>query len=273
LLLIAAVVTMVAFAVPLTIAGASRVAAAVGDWRSDSTADWRPTRGRILAVRDDGKLSVRVRYRDEVGASRTARVDLDGRTDGWLGPQVSMRYDANDNAHVDLVADGTQRPVVDLLLAGAPLGAGLAGLVTAFLLWRRRHLIMASDHQLMTAGSAAVVGGILVLTGLGAWAVGTVLERGWSGIGASVTDMISTAFAELLGVLVPILTFAIGCLLTAWLARNRHRLPDDGVLSEAYGLLDRAAEVAPTPDELTPDGDDEPDRTRVGMPAAGAGPG
>jgi hypothetical protein len=262
LLLLASIVALLAFGLPLTVAGVGRTARGVGNWRSDAGADWHRARGRVVAVRDDPTLLVRVRYRDESGAARVVRIGLEGRTGRWLGPRVQLRYDTNNHSKVDLDIDGSVRPGIDVLLAGAPLGAGLAAIVTALALWRRRHSLLASERPVVAAASASVVGGIIVVTGLAAWAVGTVGERGWSGVGASMRDAVATAFAEMLGVLIPIVTFAIGCVLTAWLARHRSRLEHDGLLADAYGLVHRAAEVVPSPDELrsdaTPDGPREP---------------
>jgi hypothetical protein len=253
LLLLTSIMTLLAFGVPITVAGAGRIARGVGAWRSDAGADWHRTRGRVVAVRDDAALSVRVRYRDESGVARVVRLGLDGRTGRWLGPRVRLRYDANDHSNVDLDADGFVRPGIDLLLAGAPVGAGLAGIVTALALWRRRYAILGSERPVVVVCSAAVVGGVVLASGLAAWAVGTVGERGWSGVGTSMGDAVATVFAEFLGVLIPVVTFVIGCVLTAWLARHRSRLDHGGVLAEAYGLLHRAAAVVPSPDELRSD--------------------
>ena len=218
LLLLVSVVALIAFGVPLTIAGAGRIVHGVGDWRRDAGADWHRARGRIVAVRDDpGALAVRVRYRDESGVAHVVPVGLDGRTGRWLGPHVRLRYDTNDHSEVDLRVDGMARPGIDLLLAGAPLGAGLAGIAMAFALWRRRRTVIASERPVVAACSASVVGIALLFAGLTAWSIGTVAERGWSGVGASMSDAVATVFAEFLGVLIPIVTFVIGCVMTAWL--------------------------------------------------------
>ena len=209
---------LIAFGVPLTIAGAGRVVHGVGEWRRDARADWHRARGRVVAVRDDpGELAVRVRYRDESGVAHVVPVGLDGRTGRWLGPHVRLRYDTNDHSEVDLRVDGMARPGIDLLLAGAPLGAGLAGIAMAFALWRRRRTVIASERPVVAACSASVVGIALLFAGLTAWSIGTVAERGWSGVGASMSDAVATVFAEFLGVLIPIVTFVIGCVMTVWL--------------------------------------------------------
>ena len=253
LLLLVSVVALIAFGVPLTIAGAGRIVHGVGEWRRDAGADWHRARGRVVAVRDDpGALAVRVRYRDESGVAHVVPVGLDGRTGRWLGPHVRLRYDTNDHSEVDLRVDGMARPGIDLLLAGAPLGAGLAGIAMAFALWRRRRTVIASERPVVAACSASVVGIALLFAGLTAWSIGTVAERGWSGVGASMSDAVATVFAEFLGVLIPIVTFVIGCVMTAWLARHRSRLGTIGPLAGAYDLVHRAAEVAPSPDELRP---------------------
>jgi hypothetical protein len=265
-LLIAVVVTLLAFAVPLTVAGVARVARDVGAWRADAGVEWRRTTGRVVAVRDDTSLTVRIRYRDESGTSRLVRVALDGRSGRWLGPSLRLRYDAHDHSNVDLAVDGTDRPGVGILLAGAPLGAGLAALLIALALWRRRDALVASERPIIAGCSASVAGAVVLAMGLTSWAVGTVVERGWSGVLASISDAVDTAFAELLGILIPLATFVIGGVLAAWLVHHRSRLDDEGVLAEAYGLLHRAAEIAPSPDELLAEdaSEDAPERTEAG---------
>jgi hypothetical protein len=248
--LLVLVATLLAFAIPLTVTGAMRVVRAVGDWRAEAGVEWRRATGRVVAIKDDTELAVRINYRDGSGTRRLVRVALDGRSGRWLGPTVRLRYDAHDPTDVDLGVDGTDRPGVGILLAGAPLGAGLAGLLTVLTLWRRRVAVVASERPVVAASSASVAGAVVLAIGLTAWAVGTIAERGWSGVGTSISDAVDTAFAELLGVLVPAATFVIGGVLAAWLVRHRSRLQRDGVLAEAYGLLHRAAEVVPSPDEL-----------------------
>ena len=270
LLVLTAIVALLASGGPLAIAGTHRMVEGIGDWRSDAGTDWQRTRGRVVAVRDEPGLAVRVRYRDEQGSTHVVGVGLDGRSGRWIGPSVRLRYDANDHSAVDLAVDGSARPVVDLLLAAAPLGAGLAGILTAIALWRRRRVIVASDRPLVSACSAGVVGGVLLLAGLAAWSTGTVVERGWSGVGTAMSDGLATVFAEMLGILIPIVTFVIGCVLTAWLGRHRSRLAADHPLVEAYDLVDRAAEVVPSPDELRAHdpSDDDPRPSDVTHPSS-----
>jgi hypothetical protein len=106
-----------------------------------------------------------------------------------------------------------------------------------------------------------VAAGLLIVAGLAAWAIGTVWERGWSAVASATGHLAATVFGDLLGVLVPLVAFALGCLVTAWLARHRHHDEHDGLLSSAYRMIDRAAGMAPSPDEMRPD--DVPERTPV----------
>ena len=65
----------------------------------------------------------------------------------------------------------------------------------------------------------------------------------------------------MLGVTVPLVTFAIGCLLTAWLARHRHHDEHEGMLSNVHRIIDRAAGYVPSPEDLKAELPDEPIRS------------
>jgi hypothetical protein len=80
-----------------------------------------------------------------------------------------------------------------------------------------------------------------------------VWERGWSAVASSIGHLVATIFGDLLGVLVPLVAFVLGCVVTAWLARHRHHDDHDGLLSSAYRMIDKAAGMAPSPEEMRPD--------------------
>ena len=90
----------------------------------------------------------------------------------------------------------------------------------------------------------------MLALGIAAWAVGTVNLRGWTGVADRLGHQFSIVFGDMLGVTVPLVAFAIGCLLTAWLARHRHHESHEGVLSSAHRLIDRAAGYVPSPEDL-----------------------
>jgi hypothetical protein len=166
---------------------------------------------------------------------------------------VPIRYDAGDPQSVELVGYGNDDPIPALLLAGAPLGAGIAGIVLAVSLFRRRALVAVSAHPLQAMRGPLVAAAALVVAGIAAWAIGTVWERGWSAVASATGHLAATVFGDLLGVLVPLVAFALGCLVTAWLARHRHHDDHDGLLSSAYRMIDKAAGMAPSPEEMRPD--------------------
>ena len=90
----------------------------------------------------------------------------------------------------------------------------------------------------------------MLALGIAAWAVGTVNLRGWTGVADRLGHQFSIVFGDMLGVTVPLVAFAIGCLLTAWLARHRHHETHEGVLSSVHRLIDRAAGYVPSPEDL-----------------------
>ena len=204
----------------------------------------------MTGVRDADGMLVRLRYRDDHGSVRNAQTYVPDPTRKWLQTRVPIRFDPRDRARVELVGFGDRAPIPALLLAGAPLGAGIAALVIGIALWRRRRLVAVSAAPFSVMRRPVIVGATILLAGLGAWATGTVLAQGWSAVASSVGHVMSTIFGDLLGVFVPLVAFAAGCLLTASLARHRHHADHHGLLSSAHRLIDRAAGMVPSPEEL-----------------------
>jgi hypothetical protein len=151
---------------------------------------------------------------------------------------------------VDLIGVAEARPIGSALVAGAAIGAGLAALILAFGIWRRRRALAEADHPFRVVRVPLALAGLVLAIGIAAWAVGTVSLRGWSGVADRLGNQFSVVFGDLLGVGLPLVTFAIGCLLTAWLARHRHHEAHDGVLSNMHRVIDRAAGYVPSPEDL-----------------------
>jgi len=116
--------------------------------------------------------------------------------------------------------------------------------------WRRRKLLAVSAKPMQALVVPLAIAGTLLAGGLAAWVVGTVTRQSWFGVVNSVGDLLATIFADMLGIVIPLLAFVAGCLVTAWLARHRHHEQHEGLLSDAYRMIDRAAGYAPSPDEL-----------------------
>ncbi len=250
---IVAVIALLAIAVPLTVTGLSRGARGALDWRRQSTIHWHHTTGHVDRVKIDDGLVLDLRYRDRHGDAHRVETFVGDASGKWVDRDVPIRYAAGDPQNVELVGFGNQDPIPALLLAGAPLGAGIAGIVLAVSLFRRRALVAVSARPLQAMRGPLVAAGLLVVAGLAAWAVGTVWERGWSAVASATGHLAATVFGDLLGVLVPLVAFVLGCLVTAWLARHRHHDEHDGILSNAYRMIDRAAGMAPSPEEMRPD--------------------
>lgn len=245
-----AVVALLAVSIPLTATGLMRVGRATMDWRANSEVRWRAADATVTRVKIDDGLVVAVRYRDADRRRRDAEVfvgDADGR---WIERNPRIRYDVAHPDHVEIVGVSSDDPLLGLLRAGAPLGAGVAGFVLAASLWRRRRLVPVSARPLQVLRGPIVVASTILLVGIAAWAVGTVLDQGWSAVASGSGHLASTVFGDLLGVLVPLVAFALGCLVTAWLARHRHHDDHDDILSSAHRLIDRAAGLVPSPDDL-----------------------
>jgi len=258
---VVAVIALLAIALPLTVTGLTRAGRGAMDWQRRSTIDWHRATARVEQVKIDDGLILRLHYRDHSGAAHDVDTFVGDASGKWVRRTVRIRYDAGDKQSVELIGYGSNDPIPALLLAGAPLGAGIAGIVLAIALFRRRALIAVSARPLQAMRGPLVAAGLLIVAGIAAWAIGTVWERGWSAVASATGHLAATVFGDLLGVLVPLVAFVLGCLVTAWLARHRHHDEHDGLLSSAYRMIDKAAGMAPSPDEMRPD--DVPDRTPV----------
>jgi hypothetical protein len=256
-------VVLVVVSVPLLIGGAQRLDRAWGEFHHHRSVDehWIRAEGTITQVRYDDGLGLQVTYRDRRGSSHRAEVHVDAPGDEGIGTRVPLRYDPLHTERVDLVGVGEQRPFGSALVAGAAIGAGVAALLLAAAVWRRRALLAVSPHPLAVLRIPLATAGVVLVVGVTAWVIGTVTLQGWTGIAGRIGDLVSTAFSDFLGVLLPVFAFAAGCLLTAWLARHRHHEDHVGVLSNAHRLIDRAAGYVPSPDEMKArDQDPAPDR-------------
>ena len=188
------------------------------DWRHQSTIDWRPATGHVDRVKIDDGLVLDLRYRDLHDDAHRVQAYVGDANGKWVGASVPIRYDTGDPQSVELVGFGSDDPIPTLLLAGAPLGAGIAGIVLAISLFRRRALVAVSARPLQAMRGPLVAAAILTVAGIAAWAIGTVWQRGWSAVASATGHLAATVFGDLLGVLVPLVAFALGCLVTAWLA-------------------------------------------------------
>lgn len=252
LLIGAVAVVLVVISVPLLVGGAQRLDSAWNDFRHQRSIDghWILAEGNITQIRYEDGLRLQVSYRDRHGARQHAVAHLDAPPDEWITASVPLRYDPLHTDRVDLVGVTDSRPLGSALVAGGAIGAGLAALVLAAAVWRRRRLLAVSARPLATLRIPLATAGVLLVAGITAWAVGTVTVQGWAGVGGRIGDLVSRAFGDFLGVLMPIFAFAVGCLVTAWLARHRHHEHHEGVLSSAHRLIDRAAGYVPSPEEL-----------------------
>lgn len=262
-----AVGALLLIAIPLMVTGLSRVARAGMDWRSEATVHWRRADATVTGVRDADGLLLRLRYRDVRGRDHRAETYAPESSRRWVPVRVPIRFDPSDHGRVELVGFGDRAPIPALLLAGAPLGGGVGALVIAIALWRRRRLVTVSASPLAVMRRPILFGITVLLGGLGAWATGTVAVRGWSAVASAAGHLASTIFGDLLGVFVPVVAFALGALLTAWLARHRNHAEHEGLLSSAHRFIDRAAGMVPSPEELRA-GDPEPGEPPVAVPAA-----
>ena len=253
LLPIVAVGALLLIGIPYTATGLSRVGRAGMDWRTESRVRWHHADGVVTGVRDSDGLVARVEYRDDHRRSHVAETRVRDTTAHWLTTAVRVKFDPKHLRRIEVLGFGNRSPVAGLLIAGAPLGAGVSALIVSVGVWRRRRLIAVSAAPLAALRRPLNLGFAVVIAGVGAWAAGTVLDRGWSAIASSTSHLIGTVFGDLLGVLVPLVAFAFGALLTAWLARHRHHREHEGLLSSAHRLIDRAAGMVPSPEEMGPD--------------------
>jgi len=245
-------IVLVAVALPLLIGGGSRLNASWNDWRHERSVgrDWTRGTGTVTAVREGDGLALRLFYFDGRGDRHDAQVQVEGSGSQWIGSRLPIRYDPSHLGQVDLVGVAEARPIGGALVAGAAIGAGFAALILAFGVWRRRRVLAESNQPFTAARVPLALAGLVLALGLAAWAVGTVSLRGWSGVADRLGAQFSMVFGDMLGVVLPLVTFAIGCLLTAWLARHRHHEAHDGMLSNMHRVIDRAAGYVPSPEDL-----------------------
>jgi hypothetical protein len=244
-----AVLALLLIGIPLTMSGLARVSRVALDWRQESATAWRETSGRVVQVRDQAGLVVRVVF-EARGDRQEANVYVGDTGRRWIDARPRIRYDVDHPDRAEIIGFGAADPIPGLLLAGAPLGAGLGALWLAFGLWRRRRLVVVSARPVAALRPVLVGASIIVLAGIAAWAVGTILQRGWSAVASGAANLAATVFGDLLGVLVPLVAFALGALVATWLARHRGAEEQTGLLSRAHRLIGRAADRMPSPEEL-----------------------
>ncbi len=259
LLVMGVCLVLIVVAVPLLIGGGSKLEAAWKDWRHERRVgrDWMRGTGHFTEMRSNDGITVHLFYFDRSGDRHTASVHLDGTGDTWVKRQFPIRYDPVHPSQVDLVNISDADILGRSLVAGAAIGAGLAALILSFMLWRRRRAIAEAEHPLSLLRVPLAISGFVLALGVAAWAVGTVRLRGWTGVADRLGSKLSVAFGDMLGVTVPLVTFAIGCLLTAWLARHRHHDQHEGMLSNVHRIIDRAAGYVPSPEDLKAELPDE----------------
>lgn len=243
---------LVIVALPLLIGGGSRLDAAWSDWRHERSVgrDWILGTGHLTEVRANDGLTIRLYYFDRSGERHRAQTHVEGTGDQWVRERFPIRYDPAHPDTVDLVNISDGNFLGRALVAGAAIGAGFAALILALAIWRRRRVLAEAEHPLTVLRVPLALSGFVLALGIAAWAVGTVKLRGWTGVADRIGHQVSVAFGDMLGVTVPLVTFAIGCLLTAWLARHRHHEAHEGMLSSVHRIIDRAAGYVPSPDEL-----------------------
>jgi len=246
-------IVLIAVAVPLLIGGGTRLNEAWTDWRHERSVgrDWIRGTGTLSEVRDRDGLAIRLYYFDRSGERHDAQVQVEGGGSDWIGDQFPIRYDPAHPSQVDLVNVAEVNPLGSALVAGAAIGAGFAALIMAFAIFRRRRALADASHPFTILRVPLAISGFVLALGIAAWAVGTVKLRGWTGVADRLGKQLSVVFGDMLGVTVPLVTFAMGCLLTAWLARHRHHEDhDEGMLSRVHRLIDRAAGYVPSPEDL-----------------------
>lgn len=261
-LLIAGIcIVLFAVAVPLLIGGGTRLNEAWTDWRHERTVgrDWLRSTGTLTQVRASDGLTLRLSYFDRSGERHRAQVKVEAAGARWISDRFPIRYDPAHPGQVDLVNVAEVNPLGSALVAGAAIGAGLAALIMAFAIFRRRRALADATHPFAILRVPLAISGFVLTLGIAAWAVGTVKLRGWSGVADRLGKQLSIVFGDMLGITLPFVTFAIGCLLTAWLARHRHHEAHDGMLSSVHRLIDRVAGYAPSPEDLQVEPADEPE--------------
>jgi hypothetical protein len=251
LLVVVSCVVLLLVAVPLLATSAMRLERAWTDFRHERTVDesWQHTSATVKEMRANDGLDLRLEYKAH-GKRTVATAHVENGAADWIGTKLAIRYDPSHPTSIELLGGVRARPLGSLLVGIASLAAALAVLVFALGLWRRRALIPVSAAPLSTLRRPATVAAGLLVVGLGAWAAGTVVIEGWSGVADGIGNGASTVFGDFLRVTVPLIAFALGCLVTAWLARHRHHDRHVGLLSNAHRIIDRAAGYVPSPEEL-----------------------
>jgi hypothetical protein len=251
LFLAAACVVLLIIAVPLLAAGGMRLDRAWKDWRHEQAVDasWKHSTAQVREVRPNDGLDLRVAFRVH-GKTQTARAHVETGATDWIGMTLPIRYDPHDASRIELLGVVRPHPLGSLLIGSASIAAALGLIAIAVGAWRRRMLVEVSAHPLAALRRPLSIGGTLLVLALGAWATGTVVLEGWSGVANGIGGAFSVVFGDFLRVTVPLFAFALGCLLTAWLARYRHHERHEGLLSSAHRIIDRAAGYVPSPEEL-----------------------
>lgn len=273
-------VLLVILAVPLLIGGATRLERVWREGQHETTVDhrWVPTNGAVRAVRENDGLSLRLQYYDRHGKRHSAVAHVDAPGSNWLQSPLPIRYDPRDLSRVDVIGIADQHLVGRALVSGAAIGAGAAALVLGFALWRRRRELTLSTRSFTMLRAPLAISGFLLASGLTAWAVGTVNLQGWTSIANRIGLRVSDLFGNVANLGVPLVAFAGGCVITAWLARHRHHERHDGMLSSAHRIIDRASEYMPSPEQLRPHGEEStpgaaaPTESSAGEPRSGKPP-
>lgn len=253
-------VLLMILSVPLLVNGALRLGYAWSDWRHATTvtSDWIPARAAIDGIRVTDGIDLDLSYRDRHGTTRHAKSHLSAPGSEWISSPVPIRYNPSDKSNVDLVGISDPHPAGRALVAGAGIGAGAAAALLAISMWRRRRVLATAEDPLSVLRTPLILSGVLVAVGLGAWAVGTITTQGWTSVANRIGVRASSLFGGLMTILVPVIAFAVGALVYAWLARYRHHDSHTGVLGRAHRIIDRASEYMPSPDQLAAHPDDDP---------------
>jgi hypothetical protein len=245
-------IVLLAVALPLLIGGGTRLQSSWIDWRHDRAVgrDWIRSTATITEVRERDGLELRLTYRDQSRDRHSANVRVESTGSEWLASRLPIHYDPSHPSRVDLIGVAEARPLGHALIAGAAIGTGFAALILALGIWRRRRVLEESSHPFTVLRVPLALSAVVLALGIAAWAAGTVKLRGWTGVADRLGNQLSVVFGDMLGITIPLVAFAIGCLVTAWLARHRHHEDHEGILSSAHRLIDRAAGFVPSPEDL-----------------------
>lgn len=256
-LVVTVCVVLFAIAIPFLVAGGARIERAWATARRDSSVDrsWRGATARIDAVRVADGLELALSYAPPEKPTRSVRLHLDAPGTSWIATRVRIRYDPRHPDRVELTDIVEPAALWTGLLAGSALCVGAGAATLAFMLWRRR-AAFGTTGPLTVLAAPVARSAILGAAGLVLWVVGTAGRRGIAGAASGLGRGISTTVGYLLAIGLPLLAFAAGALVTAWLAKHREQ-PMPGALGSAQAWIDRAADHLPTPSELAPPSDEE----------------